>query len=61
MLEHKLIERLLVNKCLFNLVLVEQEGLLQTLQKKATDEELWLVAKETASCTPQAWLLKRQY
>ena len=48
MLEHKLIERLLADQCLFDLVMVEREGLSQTLQKKATGEEPWLVARETA-------------
>ena len=49
MLEYKLIERLLTDQRLFNLVIVEQEGLPQTLQKKATKEEPWLVARETIS------------
>ena len=49
MVEHKLIESLLVDQRLSDLVIVEQEGLPQTLQKKATGEEPWLVAREMAS------------
>ena len=49
MLEHKLIEKLLVDQRLCNLVVIEQEGLSQIPHKKATSEEPWLVAKETIS------------
>ena len=61
MFEHKLIERLLADQRLSNLVVVEREGLPWTLQKKATNEEPWLVARETTSWTQQVWLLGRQY
>ena len=53
MLEHKLIEGLFANHCLSDLVVVEQEELPQTLQRKATSEEPWLVAKETTFWTQQ--------
>ena len=49
MLEHKLIEKLLADQHLSDLVVVEQEGLPQTLQKKATGKEPYLVARETVS------------
>ena len=49
MLEHKLIERLLADQRLSDLVVLEQEELLQTLQKKIISEEPWLVARETTS------------
>ena len=39
MLEHKLIERLLADQRFSNLMMVEQKGLSQTLQKKVTNEE----------------------
>ena len=61
MLEHKFIERLLADQCLSDLVVVEWEGLPQTLQKKATGEEPWLVARETANRTRWAWLSGRQH
>ena len=48
MLEHKFIERLLADQRFSNLVVVKQEELPETLQKKATGEKLWLVARETA-------------
>ena len=47
MLEHKLIEKLLADQRLSDLLMVEQEGLPQTLQKTTTGEEPWLLAKET--------------
>ena len=53
MLEHKLIERLLADQRLSNLVVVEREGLPQTLQKKATCEEPWLVLGEMTSSIQQ--------
>ena len=40
MLVYKLIERLLADQRLSNLVAVEQKELSQTLQKKATGDEL---------------------
>ena len=61
MLEYKLIKKLLSDQHLFDLVVVEQEKLPQTLQKKATGEEAWLVARKTASWTQQVWFLERQY
>ena len=53
MFEHKLIEKLLADQYLSDLVVVEQEGLPQILQKKTTSEEPWLVATETTSWTQQ--------
>ena len=53
MLKHKLIERLLADQRLSNLVVVEQKGLPQTLQKKTTSEKPWLVAREIVFWTQQ--------
>ena len=61
MLEHKPIEKRLTDQRLSDLVVVEQEGLTETLQKKATGKEPWLVARETVSWTQQVWLLRYQY
>ena len=47
--EYKLIKRLLADQRLFNLVIMEQEELPQILQRKATNEEPWLVAREMTS------------
>ena len=51
MFKHKLIEKLLADQRLSNLMVVKWEGLPRTLQRKATDEEPWLVAIETANRT----------
>ena len=47
MLEHQLIKRLLADQRFSDLMVIEREGLPQTLQKKATSKEPWLVAGET--------------
>ena len=45
MLEHKLIERILADQHFFDVIVGEQEGLPQTLQRKTTSKEPWLVAR----------------
>ena len=39
MFEHKLIKKILADQCFSDLVVVEQKGLPQTVQKKTTSEE----------------------